>query len=234
MNTRDRRSGRRRHLLVLSAILVIALVVAVVAIGGSLTNRSGTAEQVPNRTTEAPTVESSAPAGRGSPKSSPSKPKSSSPKPSAKSTTAKPMAPARQPKSPLSKNATSSHIQAALDKTTDVVNAAKPIKTAKGIGKGYLAALNAQRQEFDTNHWKQVGAAKFSGLTVVESKPKASPPTVVVEVCVDSSNVKVLDSKGVNLRAGNSNLRSLNLFTLQRRHGHWIVAGQSFPDNPTC
>ncbi|MCQ9163650.1 hypothetical protein [Arthrobacter sp. STN4] len=70
---------------------------------------------------------------------------------------------------------------------------------------------------------------------VVAHDEVTAPDTMLLGVCVDSSQVRVLTEEGTVVRAGGSADRSLNLLTLTRTSaGTWLVSKLSFPDNPNC
>lgn len=113
-----------------------------------------------------------------------------------------------------------------------------PDAAMKGAGPAGMAG-NARKQtinlavEYAQNDWRVEGRAKVIRQRVI-GRTKM-PPTLTLEVCVDNAGVRVLDKSGkpVGLDQG-SPTRSLNLVTLSRRSGDWVVTDVSFPDDPNC
>jgi hypothetical protein len=53
-------------------------------------------------------------------------------------------------------------------------------------------------------------------------------------MCLDTSKVHILDASGHRAQQQRSVTRTRQIYTLARVDGHWLVAGQSFPDDPSC
>lgn len=100
-------------------------------------------------------------------------------------------------------------------------------------GGGAEEQLLTLANEYAANGWRTEGIPKVVGFDVVERTRR--PRTITAAVCIDSSGVTVLDANGdpTGLE-GNRTDRSLNLLTLVRRDGSWVVADQTFPDDPDC
>lgn len=98
----------------------------------------------------------------------------------------------------------------------------------------YLGSLRAQTQEFQTMGWHQVGAARVIDVVVLEHDLDATPPTMRVQACVDSSDVQIVDADGVELRGEGTPTRSSFLLTLIYRDGAWLIAQESFAEDPDC
>lgn len=105
---------------------------------------------------------------------------------------------------------------------------------AVATGSAYDGIL-ASFAEFDNNGWHQVGLPAIVDTRVISYDEKASPDTMTLGVCVDSSQVNVVTAEGTVIRAGTSSDRALNLLTMTRNDtGAWLVSKLSFPDNPNC
>ncbi|KRE78527.1 hypothetical protein ASG71_11710 [Arthrobacter sp. Soil763] len=96
-------------------------------------------------------------------------------------------------------------------------------------------SLLAKASEYKANGWHLDGKPKVVSTKVVRYQPGAQPPTVTLNVCVDSSAVSVLTSAGATVQKGSANDRSLNVMTLvQSATRTWLVSQVTFPDNPDC
>lgn len=102
--------------------------------------------------------------------------------------------------------------------------------TKQGSARAQLMNLAREYAEYG---WSVRGRPRLVGLRVVART--STPRTLTVAVCMDSSEVSVLDSNGdpAGPRA-NKTARSLNILTLVRAHGRWLVSDQTFPDDPSC
>lgn len=94
--------------------------------------------------------------------------------------------------------------------------------------------FSANALEFGTNDWKQEGTSKIVGEPKVADSKYNGAPAKVLEVCIDSSDVKVKDSAGNTLTDPNTPKKSLNIFTLVEDNGSWKIASHDFPNNPDC
>jgi hypothetical protein len=122
-----------------------------------------------------------------------------------------------------------------LAATVGVVNGTDPSTPLTDIAAGAVRGeLEAARQEYDANGWRQEGAASVASVTVVTADLAAADPTVTVDACIDSSAVRVLDRNGTDLRNQATPDRSLNRYVLVRSAGVWRVTGHTFPADATC
>lgn len=126
-----------------------------------------------------------------------------------------------------------------LDTVSDTLADPRAATASKGIGGGRLtgaalAQLTNQATELAGNDQRVLGRPRVVSAAVTDRS--ASPPTLTVAVCVDNSRVKVVDRSGKELRSGAAakKERSLNLLTLVRRSGTWVVTDLTFPDDPSC
>jgi hypothetical protein len=106
--------------------------------------------------------------------------------------------------------------------------------SAVATGSAY-DSLMARTTEFEANGWHIEGKPKVVSTKVVRYQPSAKPPTVTLNVCIDSSAVSVLTKAGVTVQKGSAKDRSLNVMTLvQSPMRTWLVSEVTFPDNPAC
>ncbi|MCC2314576.1 hypothetical protein [Cellulomonas xiejunii] len=98
----------------------------------------------------------------------------------------------------------------------------------------HLASLRADVEQFAAEGLTQAGQARVEAVEVVEQDVTATPPTVTARLCIDSSEVQVLDENGTNLRGAGTPPRSLNVIRLVEEDGTWKVAHQAFADDPAC
>lgn len=97
---------------------------------------------------------------------------------------------------------------------------------------GYaLDEFNAQVDEWEKEGMHQEGVATVESAKIVESADDGS--SFVLEACVDSADVRVLNEAGMDLRHDQTT-RWLTDFTFVRADGAWKLDKQSFPDDPTC
>ena len=97
-----------------------------------------------------------------------------------------------------------------------------------------LSEIEATRAEFDAMGWSLVGAPSIVSLEIVATPDQDTPDEIVVEVCLDSADVRVLDENGDDVRPASGDTRSLNIYVLRSVEGHWLPAMHTFPDDPTC
>ncbi|MGC4110227.1 MAG: hypothetical protein QM747_07340 [Nocardioides sp.] len=95
-----------------------------------------------------------------------------------------------------------------------------------------LQSLLAMRREYASNHYRVVGRPEVVSQKVI--KRQSDPERLVVAACLDNSAVKVLDKNGHRVKSSQGPQRVMNILTLTRRGGSWVVTGQDLPANPTC
>lgn len=126
----------------------------------------------------------------------------------------------------------------AKEDNTNTPNLALDDKTVSDIEKVSTGSasdeFSANALEFGTNDWKQEGTSKIVGKPKVADSKYNGAPAKVLEVCIDSSDVKVKDSAGNTLTDPNTPKKSLNIFTLVEDNGSWKIASHDFPNNPDC
>ncbi|MET0932858.1 MAG: hypothetical protein ABWX56_04035 [Mycetocola sp.] len=118
-----------------------------------------------------------------------------------------------------------------LQRADGTVTGAETVAT--GFVLGELQALAAERKELG---YKQVGDAKVTEVTVASVDLAADPPTMVLNVCVDVSDVDVLDENGKSLkdRLYNPGRPVLHTYGAQHIDGLWKLATHDIPDNGEC
>jgi hypothetical protein len=92
----------------------------------------------------------------------------------------------------------------------------------------------ATAAEFEAMRWTQSGTPEIIDVRVVRAPTPEAPLDAVVEVCLDNSNVQILDESGRNVRPADTPQRSLNIFVLRLVDGSWLVAERTFPADPDC
>ncbi len=88
--------------------------------------------------------------------------------------------------------------------------------------------------EYGINGWTQEGTSTVVGKPKLTDTTFNHQPAKLLEVCLDSSNVKVKDQAGNVLTDTQGPRRSLNIFTLVNADGQWKIANHEFPNNPDC
>ncbi|MDO5670281.1 MAG: hypothetical protein Q4G50_09775 [Corynebacterium sp.] len=96
-----------------------------------------------------------------------------------------------------------------------------------------LEDIENQRQEWAVEGWHQEGEAS---VTVSDIEPSDNPSVVRAQVCVDSSEVRVVDGNGVVINADvpAEERRSLMVVTFVQEGELWRMAERTFPDDPRC
>lgn len=83
------------------------------------------------------------------------------------------------------------------------------------------------------NGWRVEGSSKVVGTPKIADGTYKGQKAKILEVCLDSSQVKVLGSSGTQMNSTQST-RSLNIFTLIEDNGQWKIASHDFPNNADC
>ncbi|MFW0182933.1 hypothetical protein ACN082_05440 [Rothia sp. CCM 9417] len=91
----------------------------------------------------------------------------------------------------------------------------------------------ATATEYAMSGWHVEGSSKVIGTPKIADGEYQGQKAKILEVCLDSSQVKVFDSSG-NLMNSAQATRSLNIFTLIEDKGTWKIASQDFPNNADC
>jgi len=94
-----------------------------------------------------------------------------------------------------------------------------------------LEALLNTVAEYDQNGWRVVGQPKVVSREVIHQNGH----TLVMRACLDNSKVKVLDAKGKRVpNSKQASARTLNILTLTRLKGEWVVSDQRPATKPDC
>ncbi len=104
---------------------------------------------------------------------------------------------------------------------------------AVGFVKGEVEALALERSKMG---YTQVGQARITSTTVDSIDLAAAPPTAQLSVCIDTSDIDVLDANGDSVadqlyRPGHP---VLNRYGLVYTDGLWRVSTHDIPDGATC
>lgn len=91
----------------------------------------------------------------------------------------------------------------------------------------------ATATEYAMSGWKVEGTSQVVGNPRLTDGEYEGQPAKLLEVCLDSSDVKVLNVAGTQMNP-TGQPRSLNIFTLIEDHGAWKIASQDFPNNADC
>lgn len=98
-----------------------------------------------------------------------------------------------------------------------------------------LQEVLASLAEFEHQGWEQRGAPVVVGDPVSAPLPTDDGEAVRVTVCLDSSEVTVVDRDGVVVSGKQKGRKALHNYDLFRQPGQsWQVVQHGFPDDPTC
>lgn len=104
---------------------------------------------------------------------------------------------------------------------------------ATGFVEGEMRALAAERIQLG---YKQVGTATVTSVTVQSIDLEGEPPTALLGVCVDTSDIDVVDSNGKSV--GDQLYRPghpvLHLYGAVFTDGLWKLSTHEIPDGATC
>ncbi|WP_237187086.1 hypothetical protein [Rothia nasimurium] len=93
----------------------------------------------------------------------------------------------------------------------------------------YLATAT----EYALAGWHVEGTSTVVGTPRIADGEYNGQAAKIMEVCLDSSGVKVVDATG-NTVSSDQFTRSLNIFTLVEENGAWKIASHDFPNNADC
>jgi len=101
-------------------------------------------------------------------------------------------------------------------------------KYTGGFVEGEIRALAAERESLG---YTQVGSAVITSITTRRTKLDGAPPTIYLNVCIDSSGIDVLDASGASLKASlyNPGHPVLNVYGAQYTGGSWKITTHSLP-----
>jgi hypothetical protein len=106
-------------------------------------------------------------------------------------------------------------------------------QVASGFVWGELQALATERER---TGYKQVGKAVITSITTRSVDVAATPPTVVLDVCIDASGIDVVDANGKSVGdlLYQSKTPTLNVYGAQYIDGLWKITTHDIPDSAPC
>lgn len=108
---------------------------------------------------------------------------------------------------------------------------------ADAIATGFvLGELESFAQEQRDLGYRQVGEARVTKVTVAEAALDADPPTMTLIVCVDVSDVDVLDAQGNSLGGAlyDPGRPVKHLYGAQFEDDVWKISTHEIPDHQDC
>lgn len=105
---------------------------------------------------------------------------------------------------------------------------------ATGFVWGELQALATEREQMGL---KQVGESIITSTAVRSTDLKASPPTMQIDVCIDSSGVDVVDSvtgKSMKTLLYAPDAPVLNQYGAEFIDGTWKISSHTIPEDSSC
>ncbi|MET0714519.1 MAG: hypothetical protein ABWY57_06370 [Mycetocola sp.] len=102
-----------------------------------------------------------------------------------------------------------------------------------GFVQGERQAMAEEREQLG---YKQIGEATITSVTTREIDLTATPPTVILDVCIDASKIDVVDENGNSLkdRMYNPGGPVLHTYGAQYIDGLWKIATHEIPDSAPC
>lgn len=100
----------------------------------------------------------------------------------------------------------------------------------------YAEELHAQWLELTSQGWTLTGAPTVHSLEITALDDTSQPVTAEVLVCIDSSDVRVVDADGNVVGDPDAVMaRAQHRFTMiQADDGIWRISSHAFPDVPEC
>ena len=96
------------------------------------------------------------------------------------------------------------------------------------------AEFAVQASEYAMAGWHYAGSSTVVGTPRMADTQYKGQPARLLEVCMDSSSVKIYDENNQPVKDDSSPKRSLNIYTLVQVNGQWKIATHDFPNNPDC
>ena len=96
------------------------------------------------------------------------------------------------------------------------------------------AEFAVQASEYALAGWHYDGSSTVVGTPRMAETQYKGQPAHMLEVCMDSSSVKIYDENNQPVKDDNSPKRSLNIYTLVQVDGQWKIATHYFPNNADC
>lgn len=97
-----------------------------------------------------------------------------------------------------------------------------------------LAQTRAQTLEYSVMGWHQVGSPEVVSARVIEVSESEEPPRAEVEVCLDHTDVDILDESGLSIVDPTAQRRVLTIFILEYRDQAWVTIDRQFPVETAC
>jgi len=143
---------------------------------------------------------------------------------------------------PTTKDAAAKAATSAARNVVDAINTtlSNPTTVPKDLGtytsgfvEGEIRALAAERASLG---YTQVGSARITSITVRKADLAGSPPTILLDVCIDSSGIDVRDASGTSLKEllYNPGHPVLNVYGAQYLKGTWRITTHDLPEKDTC
>ena len=143
---------------------------------------------------------------------------------------------------PTTKDAAAKAATSAARNVVDAINTtlSNPTTVPKDLGtytsgfvEGEIRALAAERASLG---YTQVGSARITSITVRKADLAGSPPTILLDVCIDSSDIDVRDASGTSLKEllYNPGHPVLNVYGAQYLKGTWRITTHDLPEKDTC
>lgn len=100
----------------------------------------------------------------------------------------------------------------------------------------YAEELHAQWLELTSQGWTLTGAPTVQSLEITALDDNSQPVTAEVLVCIDSSDVRIVDADGNVVGDPEAVMaRAQHRFTMiQADDGIWRISSHAFPDAPEC
>ena len=104
---------------------------------------------------------------------------------------------------------------------------------ASGFVRGELEALAAERSH---QGYTQVGDAKVTSVDVATVDLDSDPATMTLEVCIDASDIDVVDANGNSLKEAlyNPGHPVLHLYGAEHIDGLWKLTTHEIPEDARC
>lgn len=104
---------------------------------------------------------------------------------------------------------------------------------ATGFAEGELQSLATERRQ---QGYTQVGEAQVTSVSTQSMDLSASPPSITLAVCIDSSDIDVLDANGTSLKGLLYQAPGpvLNIYGAVFIDGAWRISTHEIPVDSTC
>jgi hypothetical protein len=102
---------------------------------------------------------------------------------------------------------------------------------------GFVAGeLQATQEDRKAEGYTQIGSPRITSVTASKVDLSSSPPTVTLDVCIDSSHIDVLDSAGHSLASSlyKSKKPVLNVYGAEWLDDTWKLTTHSIPTKGKC